>query len=263
MSCINCTNPKPKMLMSSFTIYQSVSTLYLVIVCRNMCTCDITDVVSVSVCSTCVNGAVVSSPVQLLHGDRILWGNNHFFRSVRHIYTWRLSLIVCLIWRSQALIFFLWKLCLNKMSKRCQIDPKPCECVLTLVLSLCLSQTQRVERVSCWCGGWGGEDDEGWSSRWAPGCGCRSSQSRLQWQQLQFWVGTDRSHDESAGKHRWETDSLLQSIEPVLKDDSGLLSVLQTNKKNYLRSKLNLIKRHLKLMAALYQYSSMNFIVES
>ncbi|XP_044233290.1 kinesin-like protein KIF13B isoform X2 [Thunnus albacares] len=29
---------------------------------------------------TCVNGAVVTSPVQLHHGDRILWGNNHFFR---------------------------------------------------------------------------------------------------------------------------------------------------------------------------------------
>ncbi|XP_047243681.1 kinesin-like protein KIF13B isoform X4 [Girardinichthys multiradiatus] len=29
---------------------------------------------------TCVNGAAVTSPVQLHHGDRILWGNNHFFR---------------------------------------------------------------------------------------------------------------------------------------------------------------------------------------
>ncbi|TRY86731.1 hypothetical protein DNTS_029013 [Danionella cerebrum] len=29
---------------------------------------------------TCVNGAAVSSPVRLNHGDRILWGNNHFFR---------------------------------------------------------------------------------------------------------------------------------------------------------------------------------------
>nr|XP_040017439.1 kinesin-like protein KIF13B isoform X7 [Gasterosteus aculeatus aculeatus] len=29
---------------------------------------------------TCVNGAAVFSPVQLHHGDRILWGNNHFFR---------------------------------------------------------------------------------------------------------------------------------------------------------------------------------------
>ncbi|CAJ1077200.1 kinesin-like protein KIF13B isoform X1 [Xyrichtys novacula] len=29
---------------------------------------------------TCVNGATVTSPVQLHHGDRILWGNNHFFR---------------------------------------------------------------------------------------------------------------------------------------------------------------------------------------
>ncbi|KAM9840506.1 kinesin-like protein KIF13B isoform 2-T2 [Aulostomus maculatus] len=29
---------------------------------------------------TCVNGNVVTSPVQLSHGDRILWGNNHFFR---------------------------------------------------------------------------------------------------------------------------------------------------------------------------------------
>uniref|UniRef100_A0A672P3M2 Kinesin-like protein KIF13B n=1 Tax=Sinocyclocheilus grahami TaxID=75366 RepID=A0A672P3M2_SINGR len=36
---------------------------------------------------TCVNGAVVSSPVQLHHGDRILWGNNHFFRiSVSNVY---------------------------------------------------------------------------------------------------------------------------------------------------------------------------------
>nr|XP_043904776.1 kinesin-like protein KIF13B isoform X1 [Solea senegalensis] len=29
---------------------------------------------------TCVNGAAITSPVQLHHGDRILWGNNHFFR---------------------------------------------------------------------------------------------------------------------------------------------------------------------------------------
>ncbi|XP_034555937.1 kinesin-like protein KIF13B isoform X2 [Notolabrus celidotus] len=29
---------------------------------------------------TCVNGAVITTPVQLNHGDRILWGNNHFFR---------------------------------------------------------------------------------------------------------------------------------------------------------------------------------------
>ncbi|XP_035861399.1 kinesin-like protein KIF13B isoform X1 [Sander lucioperca] len=29
---------------------------------------------------TCLNGAAVISPVQLHHGDRILWGNNHFFR---------------------------------------------------------------------------------------------------------------------------------------------------------------------------------------
>nr|XP_046229125.1 kinesin-like protein KIF13B isoform X3 [Scatophagus argus] len=29
---------------------------------------------------TCVNGTAITSPVQLHHGDRILWGNNHFFR---------------------------------------------------------------------------------------------------------------------------------------------------------------------------------------
>ncbi|KAM4713436.1 kinesin-like protein KIF13B isoform 2-T2 [Anableps anableps] len=29
---------------------------------------------------TCVNGAAVTSPAQLHHGDRILWGNHHFFR---------------------------------------------------------------------------------------------------------------------------------------------------------------------------------------
>ncbi|KAI5609408.1 kinesin-like protein KIF13B isoform X2 [Silurus asotus] len=29
---------------------------------------------------TCVNGSPVSAPAQLHHGDRILWGNNHFFR---------------------------------------------------------------------------------------------------------------------------------------------------------------------------------------
>uniref|UniRef100_A0A3P8ZRB0 Kinesin family member 13Bb n=1 Tax=Esox lucius TaxID=8010 RepID=A0A3P8ZRB0_ESOLU len=29
---------------------------------------------------TCVNGSSVTNPVQLHHGNRILWGNNHFFR---------------------------------------------------------------------------------------------------------------------------------------------------------------------------------------
>ncbi|XP_030636930.1 kinesin-like protein KIF13A isoform X2 [Chanos chanos] len=29
---------------------------------------------------TCVNGTMISSMVHLWHGDRILWGNNHFFR---------------------------------------------------------------------------------------------------------------------------------------------------------------------------------------
>ncbi|TRY72955.1 hypothetical protein DNTS_010252, partial [Danionella cerebrum] len=29
---------------------------------------------------TCVNGSPVTSRQQLHHGDRILWGNNHFFR---------------------------------------------------------------------------------------------------------------------------------------------------------------------------------------
>uniref|UniRef100_A0A8B9LIH5 Kinesin family member 13B n=1 Tax=Astyanax mexicanus TaxID=7994 RepID=A0A8B9LIH5_ASTMX len=32
---------------------------------------------------TCVNGTPISAPVQLHHGDRILWGNNHFFRFSR------------------------------------------------------------------------------------------------------------------------------------------------------------------------------------
>uniref|UniRef100_A0A8C8IJH0 Kinesin family member 13Ba n=1 Tax=Oncorhynchus tshawytscha TaxID=74940 RepID=A0A8C8IJH0_ONCTS len=31
---------------------------------------------------TCVNGSPCTSPQQLHHGDRILWGNNHFFRCV-------------------------------------------------------------------------------------------------------------------------------------------------------------------------------------
>uniref|UniRef100_A0A3P8Y577 Kinesin family member 13Ba n=1 Tax=Esox lucius TaxID=8010 RepID=A0A3P8Y577_ESOLU len=31
---------------------------------------------------TCVNGSPCTSPLQLHHGDRILWGNNHFFRCV-------------------------------------------------------------------------------------------------------------------------------------------------------------------------------------
>ncbi|XP_031437271.1 kinesin-like protein KIF13B isoform X3 [Clupea harengus] len=29
---------------------------------------------------TCVNGTPITTPIQLHHGDRILWGNNHFFR---------------------------------------------------------------------------------------------------------------------------------------------------------------------------------------
>uniref|UniRef100_A0A8C6VAM5 Kinesin family member 13Bb n=1 Tax=Neogobius melanostomus TaxID=47308 RepID=A0A8C6VAM5_9GOBI len=48
------------------------------------CVIDITDNTVVLTphrnARTCVNGSVVTSPVQLHHGDRILWGNNHFFR---------------------------------------------------------------------------------------------------------------------------------------------------------------------------------------
>ncbi|XP_068198465.1 kinesin-like protein KIF13B isoform X2 [Antennarius striatus] len=49
------------------------------------CVIDITDSNGVVLsphrnARTCVNGAVVTSPVQIHHGDRILWGNNHFFR---------------------------------------------------------------------------------------------------------------------------------------------------------------------------------------
>ncbi|PKU34991.1 hypothetical protein llap_14705 [Limosa lapponica baueri] len=40
---------------------------------------DFTEVVFSSFRS-CVNGALVCSVTQLWHGDRILWGNNHFFR---------------------------------------------------------------------------------------------------------------------------------------------------------------------------------------
>ena len=29
---------------------------------------------------TCVNGAEITTRTQLLNGDRILWGSNHFFR---------------------------------------------------------------------------------------------------------------------------------------------------------------------------------------
>ncbi|KAL1429823.1 hypothetical protein MTO96_015686 [Rhipicephalus appendiculatus] len=29
---------------------------------------------------TCVNGSAIVSKTQLHHGDRVLWGNNHFFR---------------------------------------------------------------------------------------------------------------------------------------------------------------------------------------
>ena len=38
------------------------------------------DIVMCSSDRTCVNGSPVTSPLQLHHGDRILWGNNHFFR---------------------------------------------------------------------------------------------------------------------------------------------------------------------------------------
>ncbi|XP_071386944.1 kinesin-like protein KIF13B, partial [Centroberyx affinis] len=49
------------------------------------CVIDITDQSGVVLtphrnARTCVNGAAVTSPVPLHHGDRILWGNNHFFR---------------------------------------------------------------------------------------------------------------------------------------------------------------------------------------
>lgn len=32
------------------------------------------------ICRTCVNGKLVEEKTLLKHGDRILWGNNHYFR---------------------------------------------------------------------------------------------------------------------------------------------------------------------------------------
>ncbi|MCI4391160.1 hypothetical protein PGIGA_G00131010 [Pangasianodon gigas] len=50
------------------------------------CIIDITPDGDVTLCPvenarTCVNGTIVYSTVHLWHGDRILWGNNHFFRA--------------------------------------------------------------------------------------------------------------------------------------------------------------------------------------
>ena len=52
-----------------------------------ICTCQRKRFVNASTCKllfdgfrTCVNGQVVTDRTQLRHGDRILWGNNHFFR---------------------------------------------------------------------------------------------------------------------------------------------------------------------------------------
>ncbi|MCJ8745409.1 hypothetical protein PDJAM_G00129810 [Pangasius djambal] len=50
------------------------------------CVIDITPDGDVTLCPvenarTCVNGTIVYSTVHLWHGDRILWGNNHFFRA--------------------------------------------------------------------------------------------------------------------------------------------------------------------------------------
>ncbi|XP_076868659.1 kinesin-like protein KIF13A isoform X2 [Brachyhypopomus gauderio] len=49
------------------------------------CVIDITPEGEVTLCPidnarTCVNGTIVYSTVHVWHGDRILWGNNHFFR---------------------------------------------------------------------------------------------------------------------------------------------------------------------------------------
>ncbi|XP_035381770.1 kinesin-like protein KIF13A isoform X2 [Electrophorus electricus] len=50
------------------------------------CVIDITPEGEVTLCPkenarTCVNGTMVYSTVHVWHGDRILWGNNHFFRA--------------------------------------------------------------------------------------------------------------------------------------------------------------------------------------
>jgi len=47
--------------------------------CSYISTIYFTEVVFPSFRS-CVNGALLCSVTQLWHGDRILWGNNHFFR---------------------------------------------------------------------------------------------------------------------------------------------------------------------------------------
>ena len=42
--------------------------------------CLFWDICVVCVHRTCVNGRTVTSKTKVKHGDRILWGNNHFFR---------------------------------------------------------------------------------------------------------------------------------------------------------------------------------------
>ena len=51
-------------------------------IAANNCSCSSqANLVSIFLYSrTCVNGQVVTERTQLLHGDRILLGNNHFFR---------------------------------------------------------------------------------------------------------------------------------------------------------------------------------------
>uniref|UniRef100_A0AAR2LTZ8 Kinesin motor domain-containing protein n=1 Tax=Pygocentrus nattereri TaxID=42514 RepID=A0AAR2LTZ8_PYGNA len=50
------------------------------VLCTHSMCPPVCGLLSVFIQQTCVNGTIVYSLVHLWHGDRILWGNNHFFR---------------------------------------------------------------------------------------------------------------------------------------------------------------------------------------
>ena len=65
-------------------INHSFVRLFAGLLCSLSCSChfmrSLTSTYVSHICRTCVNGKLVEEKTLLKHGDRILWGNNHYFR---------------------------------------------------------------------------------------------------------------------------------------------------------------------------------------
>lgn len=147
-----------------------------------------------ALCRTYVNGTEVVSPVQLHHGDRILWGNNHFFR--------------CVFEPGSAASYFSHQHLLHVVTKCFSFALRHVLFVRLALSSVRINtraQDQPAQAKGAKGGrGWGGcRDDKVFEQRLSGGRRAGCVQRRVEREELRLRVRPGRGHDERRVEQRW------------------------------------------------------------